>query len=48
MRVWTKKEDELLLEGVQKYSGNWRKIAGIVGTKSPDECMKRANKIKIP
>jgi len=33
---------------VQKYAGNWQKISGLVGNKTPDECMKRANKIIIP
>lgn len=36
---WTKKELLLLLEGVEKYNGDWNAIAGHVGTKERQACI---------
>lgn len=46
--VWTKKEDQLLLDAAKKYAGNWLKVSERVQTKDADECFERANEIIAP
>jgi hypothetical protein len=43
---WTKKEDELLIEGMDEYQGNWRKMSKIVNSnKAASECLKRSKQM---
>ena len=38
---FTIEEDELLIEGLQKYGGDWHMVEQHVETKSAGECLKR-------
>lgn len=46
-RIWTKEEDEFLLDYLKKNqnSRNWKKISEILKTKTPQQCTYRYNKL---
>jgi len=46
-RIWTKEEDEFLLDYLKKNnnSRNWKKISEIIKTKTPQQCTYRYNKL---
>ena len=46
-RIWTKTEDEMLLDFMKKTnnSRNWKKISDILKTKTPQQCTYRYNKL---